>query len=646
MTPINDEIVASGASQREPGKSIPYFETLTLAAISIEGILALALGLSLPSEQESAVFLGYSPARLILLSAALVGVFVPAILALQAIASPGWFNRRRADVQMWLEEPDRAFWILYVTLVAAGVSIVTVIFYFIFGSYFGSSETAILQRAWPFIAWLGLALIHVFSLVARMAREALDRNRDLQHSRLTFSVVVLFVAVLSYAHWLTLRFSLPVFTSIPDWYWTPLTWYGFNTHLYLPMIAVATGTVYLLIRHEWRPRITLPLFMGLAVLLQFSVGFVRGTGLESLRQHHLTLGQSVYAEYISDDNASISDILRYDEKFEKDFYLGTKPPGYLLLYFLTQAASDFIAQTSTFHERHRSVTDAITIFFPIVASLAVLPIYSIARIFTTPRVGRIACALYVTAPSFILMALRLDQVLFPVLFATGLLLVVITFRSRSAWLSFAAGAFAYISIFVSFSLIPLLVMSVAYLLIAQVRATGHVRPIAQFRLVYYFIFGVALAAVLLAVFLKFDVISRYTSAIALHRRVMGTTSPGLGTLSDLPLNNIEFASWIGSGLAILSVAGILIVVCMSDRREALSFRPFAFAGGVAWLLLNLFGQTRGETGRLWLFFLPFVVLLAAQAVHAPKLRIPKLLALIVACQTGTTWLILQFQFAA
>lgn len=624
----------------------PRFEVLTFAAVSLEGMLALAVGLLIPSEQQSSVVLGYSLGRLTLFTAALAGVLVPAILAMRAGGRPGWFYRTRSRIQLWLAGSDRAYWILFASLTALGISAITATFYFMYESYLGSTERALLQRAWPFILWFSLGSLHASSLVARLSWDRLTRDRELRAPRLTTSLAILGGVFLSFAHWLTLRYDAPVLTSIPGWFWRSLTWYGFTLRLYLPIILAVSGAAYLFTRFEWRRRYALPLLIGFSLALQLSVGFVRGGGIESLRQHYLTLGQSEYAEYVADDDASIEDVLHYDESFANSYYLGTKPPGYILPYLMVRAVSDAAAHASTYRQRFTSITTIITVSFPIVASLALLPIYELTRLHAKPQVGRIACVLYATAPSFILMTPRLDQVLFPLLFATGLLLATIAFRNRDGKLAFAAGAFAYCSIYFSFTLIPLLVLCAVYLLIAQLRVSGRAAHLARFNLLFWYTLGVVIAVAVLARFLNFDIVSRFTNAMTIHTNVIGTGSIGLSNLSDLVLNNIEFGSWIGSAMVLLLAAGILAIARVNKQQHALSLRPLLLAGSVTYLMLNAFGQSRGETGRLWLFLLPLVVVIAAHAIQGPNPRVPKLVALIGAVQVATALLILQYQFAA
>jgi hypothetical protein len=58
--------------------------------------------------------------------------------------------------------------------------------------------------------------------------------------------------------------------------------------------------------------------------------------------------------------------------------------------------------------------------------------------------------------------------------------------------------------------------------------------------------------------------------------------------------------------------------------------------------LNVFGQTRGEVGRLWLFMVPVLVLLACDEVKNLFGRRPMTTYLLLGAELITTFLIFKF----
>lgn len=78
------------------------------------------------------------------------------------------------------------------------------------------------------------------------------------------------------------------------------------------------------------------------------------------------------------------------------------------------------------------------------------------------------------------------------------------------------------------------------------------------------------------------------------------------------MNLVDFALWLGPGMLLLGIVGS--VGSLRRAREVAAVRDVAGLGLIFWavlLLLNFSGSTRGEIGRLWMFLMPFPVLLAA-----------------------------------
>ena len=128
-----------------------------------------------------------------------------------------------------------------------------------------------------------------------------------------------------------------------------------------------------------------------------------------------------------------------------------------------------------------------------------------------------------------------------------------------------------------------------------------------------FLLGVAFLAGLLLLYfafyaaLNYDVLTRYTNAMTIHRSIKQYP----GVLSELPItiliNNSDFALGIGPALLILSLIGIVYIVFSSEQK----LKWLAWSLLLTFIVLNLVGQTRSETARLWMYLIPFFSLFAA-----------------------------------
>ncbi len=139
-----------------------------------------------------------------------------------------------------------------------------------------------------------------------------------------------------------------------------------------------------------------------------------------------------------------------------DWYLGTKPPGVLAVYILTEKAASIFLPAADSAGRFLSLTTFAAYVFPFLAFLLLLPLYRLARgLSLTEQEGLLAAALYVAVPSVLLIPLFLDQVLYPLIFISVLLLAWYAWEKKSWPLALLTGAAVYLALYLGFSLLAL-----------------------------------------------------------------------------------------------------------------------------------------------------------------------------------------------
>ncbi|MCJ7707880.1 MAG: hypothetical protein MUO38_09715 [Anaerolineales bacterium] len=78
------------------------------------------------------------------------------------------------------------------------------------------------------------------------------------------------------------------------------------------------------------------------------------------------------------------------------------------------------------------------------------------------------------------------------------------------------------------------------------------------------------------------------------------------------------------------------------RRRSEDLDVLALGFVATYVGLNVFGQTRGEVGRLWLFMVPVLVLLACDEVENLFGRRPMATYLLLGSELITTFLLYKF----
>ncbi len=97
------------------------------------------------------------------------------------------------------------------------------------------------------------------------------------------------------------------------------------------------------------------------------------------------------------------------------------------------------------------------------------------------------------------------------------------------------------------------------------------------------------------------------------------------------MNLVDFTYWLGSGLILLAAVGSVWVVRIWVYHHGIADRLTSNLAGVAlsfWpvlFLLNFSGTTRGEVGRLWIFLMPYPLLLSLGLLRTPMHRVALLL---------------------
>jgi hypothetical protein len=319
---------------------------------------------------------------------------------------------------------------------------------------------------------------------------------------------------------------------------------------------------------------------------------------------------SQYAKYAGNHpDLSISSLIRdYDARFKDTGYIGTKPPGLISLYILI---NNIFSQTQDPDLHLNQFSAFITIVLPIFAALAVVPILCFSGLFLDFENKTIPALLFILSPAFGLVTVLFDQALYPALSLLFVLLWIKAIRDRSIWLAFMSGVLLYLLIFLSFSLLPLslfafLLLAFHFLIFDRLKPwQDGLKPSLLLGLA--FLAGLLLLYIIFYTTLNYAVLTRYLTAMTLHRSIKQYP----GGFSELPttilINNSDFALGIGPALLILSLVGVVYAIFRSENK----LKWLAWSLLLTFIVLNLVGQTRSETARLWMYLIPFFALFAA-----------------------------------
>jgi len=428
------------------------------------------------------------------------------------------------------------------------------------------------------------------------------------------------VAVLSIIHWTILYFHLPVFTWIVWWFWkfteTPLKalWMA-------PLLAVFT---FFCLRWVFgagvRKASAVLVLMILGVSLQMGFGFMEGRGIEGIRYRMETSGHSAFARYAVKVDGFSSTIKNYEKTLDKlerdgqDTWGRSKPPGTMLLYLATERLANLADPGASQEQRLWNLRTLASYLWPVISYLVLIPLYLFATRFLDEDTAIISCALYVLVPSVTLMPLHTDQTFFPLFAMCALYLFARAVEKGSAVLGVASGIWFYLIIFTTFSLLFILPL----LLIVSLGIDHEKSLASRARTVSieaaFSLIGFIGCEILFWIAFNYHIVARFRGAMENHVEWKEWAFDFFHVVHSGAMNLVEFAVWIGVPLTLLACYGVYRMFKTFNVKKADPAAMLALGLILVVTALNIFGQTKGETARLWLFLVPFVCVIGARSL--------------------------------
>ena len=590
-----------------------YFKKYDLLIITslilLQGILIEVLYWMEPSSTRNAWIGGLSRERFIigglflLILAGLMGLII------RWVVRPENLRYVQGSLVQRLKKP----FFRWMTLLACGLLLGVTGIYLAMGWWGRLDPTSFFNLTFNKIdllaVWLALAALQGLALLLWLAFQQPETTPT--HGELAACTLVLLACLLSGMQWLTLIFHLQWPYLFSQFIWTfvqtpytllhPLIWAAFTLFgaglLFLPRSrrGVLVGWVLLA---AW------------AYALQLLIPQISLSHTADVLQRYNASPISHVIYSVCKENPGYSVILRqYDSLMGNDFWLGTKPPGYMLFYTLLRDG----AALAGWQDCTSTLPTLVMFLFPLLAVLTLLPLHALSRSLDGEDSLPLGVALLFSLPNVIFFTLIADQALYPFLFTLTLWLTVETTRRSSASLALLLGILLYLDIFVSFSLLPVLGFVGLWWCLALGWSPKNQRP-RLLMLAAAAAFGFGLIFTLFLLVGGYNPWVRYLNAFSSHRSIKQVGSSPSEIASTILLNNVEFVYWIGFPLCLLALTRLGWVVWHNFKSGRSASAQFALSLLGMLIVLNLAGQTRGEVGRLWLFLTPCLALLASQVM--------------------------------
>jgi hypothetical protein len=426
--------------------------------------------------------------------------------------------------------------------------------------------------------------------------------------QLAVSVATEPLVLLSAVQLTMLAWRLPLLDRLPGWVFaTHAKAVGTGFYAVLAAIpGVALGAAWVL-RGRSALAVTCLMLGGFA--FQHALGWSEGRGLDGIRDRIVRSGHAEFAEVAVSQRSMWSVLIRYEQKVqggELGRYAHSKPPGTLLTYMATERLSRLVAASGSTVARLQALRTTAAVAWPLACYVALVPLFVIVKRTRDAETALLACALYIVVPSVALVTLHTDQFLFPLL---GMLAILVTLEASnrgSAPLSVLAGAWFWVIAFFTF---PLLLVAP----IALGCAWAGLRRTA--RTAAWMLAGFTIAFVVWRFAFGYDAIARFDDARRFNSAWKGWAGGAFQTLYFAWMNLLEFVLWVGIPVAALAFGRVRRAVQDLLAGDTTRFGLAAVATLVAFSYLVFFGQSKGETARLWLFVVPMFCALSADEIR-------------------------------
>ena len=443
--------------------------------------------------------------------------------------------------------------------------------------------------------------------------------------------------VLGLVHLTVLGWRLPLFDRLPGWV--------FTTHatpvrtLWWAVLAVLPGvSLGLSWRLRRRPWVALLLLVLGGTAFQQALAWSEGRGLDGMRERILRSGHAEFADAAVSQRSLWMVASHYEQKVqggELGRYAHSKPPGTLLTYMATERLSRMFAHGKTVEARRSALNSAAAILWPFVGYLVLVPLFVVVRRLTNPGTALLTCASYVVVPSVALITLHTDQFLFPLLAVTTVWAGQEAALRRSRVAAFGTGAALWLAGFFTFPLLltGALVGAVMGSTLLQGEEPGEPSALRQWSgLMVAVALGVVTGALVFRLALGYDALARFADARAFNVAWKGWDGGAFETLYFAWMNLLEWSLWAG--------VPIVLLACARVGRAVRQVAAAQWQGGVALALsfalvvgyVAFFGQSKGETARLWLFLVPFASALAAEELAVRWSDVPLATVVFLALQ--------------
>lgn len=409
----------------------------------------------------------------------------------------------------------------------------------------------------------------------------------------------------------------------PEWQWE---YFFINTlsKIYAPIIFIIliaglfwfqeTKKIF-----SKKPLVLLCLLILLSFLFQMSILFFSRTGISVLIHRIINPDLNSYFTASLLIQNPIDFLKNYEDIMKQFVYHArSHPPGAIFLFYaikqLVIPFTSFISFANHLTPTHadvRQVWDTLlpvdratavfsAFFLPLLSSMTLIPIFKTAKRLYGEKVAIRSTFFYIFIPSIVFF-IPINDVFLP-LFSVGAFYFLLKgLQDKSSISFFFSGFILFLGVTFNLALLPLILFFFLFALFFIKK--NNLRIIKFVKEGLLFTVGFFLPPILLYLFLDFNFIKLiqmiFEEVPHVHSRSYTTW---------LFYNELDFFIFIGIPLTIIFFIELKQFFSFLVKKQWTKIDMILPSFLIMFVILDLTGSTRGETGRIWSIFMPFVLI--------------------------------------
>lgn len=427
------------------------------------------------------------------------------------------------------------------------------------------------------------------------------------------------ISCLLFGHFFVVANEIDIFKYFPYWFFLPHYTKLSYSFLAIPVITIAVAL--LISRSAAHSAIKLLVIFLTGVSLQYSFAMAKG-GINTINDRMISSGHSEFVHTAVKVQHTTEFIRDYEKSVVENkvgFFGASKPPGTSLIYVLFDrlangsALDDQERNPENFNKREARLRDLATATWPFLSYLPIFFIYLIGLRVSGRASALLAAMTYAVLPSVSLIVLHTDQAVYPLVASAAVYFLLKSQQDSDFLAAGLLGIICYLATFLSFGLLILFVFMASYSLL-------NVKRLSDLKVAGLSVLSFLIVAIFMYTKFGYDPITRYALATAHHHAAKGWDGQLATTIYAAITNCVEYGLWIGVPLTLIFLFSFIQTLLDKKLRWS-TYWKFLASVVIAFIAVVLFGQTKAETGRLWMFMTPLVcVAVAGYLITAENLR--------------------------